>query len=126
MPTERHVPTIRANATIEMLERAIAETRDSNRTLREAVEMLHAAIFGRADADPARSLPGLQNSVIHMRDQIDGVAAQLLKAEKQLAATAREVHRIRWWISGGMAAATIILSIVDIFARTHLQVGGRF
>lgn len=125
MPTKLRAIT-NPQATIDMLERAISETRDSNRVLREAVELLHAAIFGRPDADPSRSLPGLQNSVSDMQSQIVGVAAQLVSAEKQLGATTREVYRLRWWITGGMAAAMIVLSLVDLFVRTQMHAIGAF
>ncbi len=127
MPTKPRAITS-PQATIDMLERAITETRDSNRALREAVELLHAAIFGRPDADPKRSLPGLQNSVTEMRVEIQGVSEQVVSVEgqvrdvqRQIGQTAQEIHRFRWLVTGAMATATIILSLVDLFIRTQLK-----
>ena len=42
-------------------------------------------------------------------------------AKSQLAATTGKVDRLRWWIGGGMAAATALLSALDIIVRTHLK-----
>ncbi len=106
---------------LSVFERAIEETRESNQTLKEAVAMLHAAIFGRPDADPDRALPGIQENVQKMRAQIEGLERQLFEAKIQLGFTSGKVDALRWWIGGGMAAATAILGVVDVYVRTTLR-----
>ncbi len=111
----------KANATLQTLQRAIDETRHSNIMLKEAVGLLHASIFGRADPDPARSLPGLQETQERMIAQMGDLRQQITDAKKQLQETTVKVDRLRWWIGGGMAVATFLLSVVDVAVRTGLR-----
>lgn len=99
--------------TLESLERALTETHTSNLALREAVDLLKAAIFGRPNADPRQALPGIQADVSAMREQINYLA-------EKLSTTSHNVDKFRWWISGSMAAATGILAILDVLVRTHV------
>ncbi|MHB8406456.1 MAG: hypothetical protein ACYDCJ_13670 [Gammaproteobacteria bacterium] len=132
----RNATASNSKATVDMLERAIVETRDSNRSLREAVELLHAAIFGRADVDPKRSLPGMQKTLEEVKEQLKGSAAQLTAHEEeekknsektadQIERVAKKVDRLRFGIAGGMAFTAIVLAIIDIYVRTQMHgIGG--
>ena len=115
------MPPTRRETDIDTLERAITEMRRSSDALQNGVDLLHAAIFGRPDADPSKSLPGLQEEVRSMSLVVGTLKEAMIDAKDQLSATTEKVDRLRWWIGGGMAAATALLSGLDVIMRTHLK-----
>ena len=115
---------VRGNDSVQALQYAVKELSESNKSMREAVTLLHTAIFGRHDADPTRALPGMQDDVREMRSQISGIQKQLEKAEQNLGTTAMKVDRLRWYITGGMGVSVVILGGLDVFVRTMLHAFG--